>query len=491
MEPTTNPTSFSNQVEAVRARIEQKRRDRAQVLGNRSVQTSTGHVEARIDAAQAGVPAPYTRAQRLQNFVEQLKRSDQSAAAQPSVESTAVKKVIKKAASISRGATRPDFQSPEVQAAVRQSNQEIADAIEALDAARQKYSSLVANKKIAPEHEAGAVNNAGAPTKEQLVQSVSAAIATVLTDLKIESAVDGINPSRPDVTFAEPAEEKSAPPEVASPKISTGFAAAASVAKAASVATAAPVPTAAPVAAPNAFTVNKPNTLEVVDSEVFNVGAFIPVDVAAWDVEKFVWPMIVDQFLDVGEQAISRLANFSLDILEGSHHRLAVTSVRSGAGASTIACSIARWSAAMKKRVLLVDANIKKPSLSASIGLAPNISWVNVVRESLNPAEAVIRCKSTGVCVMPLGDTSDRQVLPQMLLDHLGGLLSSVEDSFDLIVIDTGEARYLPLELSASANLVDAAMIVDSNVASAPFRQTKENLLSFGITKFVAAQNSI
>jgi Mrp family chromosome partitioning ATPase len=145
----------------------------------------------------------------------------------------------------------------------------------------------------------------------------------------------------------------------------------------------------------------------------------------------------------------------------------------------------------MKKRVLLVDANIKKPSLSASIGLAPNISWVNVVRESLNPAEAVIRCKSTGVCVMPLGDTSDRQVLPQMLLDHLGGLLSSVEDSFDLIVIDTGEARYLPLELSASANLVDAAMIVDSNVASAPFRQTKENLLSFGITKFVAAQNSI
>jgi Mrp family chromosome partitioning ATPase len=145
----------------------------------------------------------------------------------------------------------------------------------------------------------------------------------------------------------------------------------------------------------------------------------------------------------------------------------------------------------MKKRVLLVDANIKKPSLSASIGLAPNISWVNVVRESLNPAEAIIRCKSTGVCVMPLGDTSDRQVLPQMLLDHLGGLLSSVEDSFDLIVIDTGEARYLPLELSTSANLVDAAMIVDSNVASAPFRQTKENLLSFGITKFVAAQNSI
>ena len=229
----------------------------------------------------------------------------------------------------------------------------------------------------------------------------------------------------------------------------------------------------------------------MVDSEVFNVGAFIPVDVAAWDVEKFTSPMIVDPFLDVGEQAISRLANFSMDILDGSQHRLAVTSVSSGAGSSTIACSIARWTAKMKKRVLLVDANIRKPSLSSSIGLAPNISWINVVRESLNPAEAIIRCKSTGVCVMPLGDTSNRQVLPPMLLDHLGELLNEIQHSFDLIVIDTGEARYLPSELSASGKMVDAAMIVDSNVASASFRQTKDNLLKFGITKFVAAQNSI
>ena len=47
------------------------------------------------------------------------------------------------------------------------------------------------------------------------------------------------------------------------------------------------------------------------------------------------------------------------------------------------------------------------------------------------------------------------------------------------------------MELSDCRKLVDAAMIVDSNVASVPFRQAKDNLLKFGITKFVAAQNSI
>ncbi len=480
MEPTSTPSSFSNQVEAIRARIEQKRRDRTKVLDKRPVQTSAGQVEARVDAAQPGVPAPYTRAQRLQNFVAQLKNAEPAAVAAP----PAAPKVAKKVPPMKGRRTRPGSpatqpQSPQQAAAARKSNQEIAEAVEALDAARQRHASLVAQGKLTPQHEAGFVQSGAAPTKQQIVESISSAIATVLTDLKLESTLADVDSSRADVAFAEPGVETSVPAIVSAPQISTGFA------HAAAKAPTAPKPTAPKPTPP------KPNTIEVVDSELFNIGAFIPVDVAAWDVEKFVWPAIVDQFLDVGEQAISRLANFSIDILDGSHHRLAVTSVSRGAGASTIASAIARWSAKMKKRVLLVDGNIKNPSLGASIGLAPNISWINVVRESLNPAEAIIRSKATGVCVMPMGGTSDRQSLPPMLLDQLGDLLNGIQHSFDLIVVDAGEARYLPTELSSSANMVDAAMIVDSNVASAPFRQTKENLLNFGVTKFVAAQNSI
>jgi len=470
MDSPSTSSSTSNAIEAVRARIEQKRRDRLKGSSIRSVNSASGKVELRVDAAQAGVAAPYTRAQRLQNFVEKLRTEDSSAAPTPELP-TAARKVVKKATSLHGRFRRPDSSSPAGKAAARKSNQEIAEAFEALDASRQKYARLVAESKLAPEHVVAGQAHDMASTKEQLVDSISAAIATVLTDLKLETTYADVDSNRADVAFAEPDVETARPGIVSAPQM------AAVVAE--------------PIEQPVAEHVTKLNTLEVVDSEVFNVGAFIPVDVAAWDVEKFTWPLIVDQFLDVGEQAISRLANFSLDILDGSQHRLAVTSVRGGAGASTIACSIARWSAKMKKRVLLVDANIKKPSLGASIGLAPNISWVNVVCEALSPAEAIIRCKSTGVCVMPLGDTTNRQMLPSMLLDHLGQLLNGIQHSFDLIVLDTGEAHTLPLELSASGKLVDAAMIVDSNVASAPFRQTKDGLLKFGVTKFVAAQNSI
>lgn len=487
MEPTSTSPSFASEIEASQARISQKRRHRSPSSATRSVSNSPGAVDVRVDPAQAGVPAPYSRAERLQSFVEQLRSSNQDAAAKSAdLRTTASTEIVNRAELLKGISKRPDYSSPQGQAAQRKANREIAEAIQALDASRKRYADVVAEKKMSPEHAFLVHSQEMASTKDELVASISAAIATVLTDLQFEPTAAPVDLSRADVAFAEPEAEVEpsapalTPQPIAEPLIKTPVD---------KTPVEKPVEDTATAAAETAQ--EKQDTLELVDSNVFNVGAFIPVDVAAWDVEAFAWPMIVDQFLDVGEQAISRLANFSLDILDGSHHRLAVTSLRSGAGVSTIACSIARWSAKMKKRVLLVDANLANPSLAKSIGLAPNISWVNAVRESLNPAEAIIRCKSTGVCVMPLGEISDRGALPAMMLDQLGTLLSKVQHSFDLIVLDTGEAGNLPQELSASDKLVDAAMIVDSNVASLPFRQTKDGLLKFGVTKFVAAQNSI
>ena len=470
METTTKSSSLANEIEASRARINQKRRSASAASQSHTTRGANGAI-SRVDGAQPGVPTPNTRAERLQNFVETLRSSNQAAATKTTgLRNLVTTEVVDRSTLEKARARRPDYSSPAGQKIEKKVNKEIADAINSLDVSRQRYANLVANNKLRPEHEVTARAHEMSSTKEELVASISKAIATVLTDLKFESTEVAVDNSRADVAFAEPEVESFAP--VPAPV--------------------ADVPEAKPEISSVAQTpVDKPNTLEVVDSNVFNVGAFIPVDVAAWDVEEFAWPMIIDQFLDVGEQAISRLANFSMDILDGSQHRLAVTGIRAGAGASTIACSIAKWSAKMKKRVLLVDANVKSPTLAKSIGLAPNISWINVVRESLSPSEAIIRCKSTGVCVMPMGEISDRGVMPANLLDQLGELLHHVQHSFDLIVLDVGVAGQLPLELSASKNLVDAAMIVDSNVASQTFRQTKDGLLKFGVSKFVAAQNSI
>jgi Mrp family chromosome partitioning ATPase len=487
MEPSRTTSALQREIEASRARINQQRRSRKPVASVRSVSTANGTYDVRVDGAQTGVPAPFTRAQRLASFVEQLRTSNQAAvtetaADQPQTASGLTNHIAK----ASDPVVEIDYPSIQDQTANANANQEIAEAIAALDASRQKYSSLVAEKRLVPERQAFTYSEQMASTKDELVASISAAIATVLTDAKFEPSEEAAIPKLPEVAIADPAIPFSGvdkAPIVS--QINQSLEAAA---------LAAPGPAGRQLQQQPKQLANeqpKRDSMEYVDPDVFNVGALIPVGVAAWDVEKFLWPMIIDQFLDIGEQAISRLANFSLDILDGSDHRLAVTSVRSGTGASTIACSVARWAAQMRKRVLLVDANLNNPALATSIGLAPSISWLNVVRESMNVSEAIVRCKSTGVCVMPLGAMTPGQTRPAMLLDHLGRLLQDVHHAFDLIVIDTGEAHQLPLELSSGSRLADAAMIVDSNVASQPFRSTKDALLKFGISKFVAAQNSI
>lgn len=542
MEPTRTTSALQREIEASRARINQRRRSRTPMTPVRSVPTPQGTAEVRVDGPQASVPAPFTRADRLKNFVEQLRSSNQEAATQPAsvpADPAPAETLTNHAhppASLNQPAARADYASVQGQAA-RAVNHEIAEAISALDDSRQKYSELVAKKKLIPEHEVAVYAEEMATTKDDLVACISAAIATVLTDVDFESAAAPATPpaAMAEVTFAAPAPApvqegpvqesaiQAVPiqevpaiesptqeiPVLSHPRPSLESVPSHPSDKTSGVVNPAAEPVAqSPVAQPpvaqppvsqppvSQSPVSQPkdakgDTLDYVDPDIFNVGAFIPADIAAWDVEKFLWPMIIDQFLDIGEQAISRLANFSIDILDGSDHRLAVTSVRPGSGATTIACSVARWAAKMRKRVLLVDANLKNPTLASSIGLAPNISWLNVVRESMDVSESIVRCKSTGVCVMPLGQTKDAENLPTMLLDHLGRLLSHVHHAFDLIVIDTGAAGQLPIGLSSSPQLIDAAMIVDSNVASAPFRSTKDALLKFGVTKFVAAQNSI
>ena len=494
MEPTSTNSLLAQEIEASRARIKQRRRGASVPTPTREVLTRGGKVDVRVDGPSAGVKAPITRAERLQNFVKQLQSTDQTevaplpvnklqnkVASSPAPAPKLRNKVVSRNIEPTVGrAGRPDYSSPAGQAIAKKENEEIAVAIAALDASRQRYSQQVSAKKLQPEHETLADRDAFAATKDELVASISAAIATVLTDVKIESPIAVVDSSRADVAFAEP-EPEPVQAVLAPPKP-------------------APAPTPIVVPAPpakkpevaeTAEVVSKPEGLQQVDPSVFNVGAYIPIDAAAWDVDEFFWPEIVDQFLDIGEQAISRLATFSIDILDGSAGRLAVCGARSDRGATTIACSIAKWSAKMKKRVLLVDANLKNPALAKTIGLSPNISWLNVVRESLDVSEAIIRCKSTGVCVMPLGEITDRSVMGPKMLDHLGKLLKSVEKTFDLVIIDAGVAGRIPAELSNSQGLIDAAMIVDSNVTSSRFRKTKDGLLKFGISKFVAAQNSI
>ena len=230
---------------------------------------------------------------------------------------------------------------------------------------------------------------------------------------------------------------------------------------------------------------------ETATSTYGSVSSLISVDLAAWDVEAFRWSQVTDGILAHASPVMDQLTHYSLDILTGTENRIAVAGLKRGQGTSTISAAVSRWAVANGKRVLLVDADLGNPQLSRSVGLSPNVSWLNLIREDLIPSEAIIRSKATGVCIMPLAAVVTPQIWPGHIYDRLGGLIEQVRHGFDMVVMDVGPVGQLSNELSNHALMLDALMIVDENPSSGDFLTAKSNLLKSGVRKFIAAQNSV
>ena len=217
----------------------------------------------------------------------------------------------------------------------------------------------------------------------------------------------------------------------------------------------------------------------------------IPIAVAAWDVEDFQWPAISDQMVTVGGKAIEALSATVKKTLRGTRRRIGVTAPERQSGNTSIAISLARWAAADGERVLLVDADLTKPELSSLVGLGKGISWLDAVLQGgQNPAELIIRSRRSPICIMPLFPLAARQPIPEKLFDYLGKLIDPVAFDFDLIVIDLGPSQQIANELSHGQLLIDTALIVHQDRDFA-VKNVQSQLRSLDVEQFVFAQNSV
>ncbi|NDJ24078.1 polysaccharide biosynthesis tyrosine autokinase [Nostoc sp. B(2019)] len=116
---------------------------------------------------------------------------------------------------------------------------------------------------------------------------------------------------------------------------------------------------------------------------------------------------------------------------------LVISSVGQGDGKSTVAVQLAQAAAAMGQRVLLVDANLRAPSLHNLVGLmniqgltdviSQDLDWNNVIERS--PQEENLYVMSAG----PIPPDSVRLLASQKMQD----LMDNLHNSFDLVIYDT------------------------------------------------------
>jgi capsular exopolysaccharide synthesis family protein len=145
-----------------------------------------------------------------------------------------------------------------------------------------------------------------------------------------------------------------------------------------------------------------------------------------------------------------------------------VTSALPGEGKSTLTLSLARAAAAEGLRVMVVDADLRRPKLHELVGLTQPAGLVEVLRREVQLAEALATDPRAPVRLLP---GSRRLAQPTRLLgqDGLGTLLAALRPAFDLILVDSA-----PLVAVVDAKLV--ARLADDVLFLIRYGRTRRDL---------------
>ncbi|MCS3730586.1 polysaccharide biosynthesis tyrosine autokinase [Bradyrhizobium betae] len=116
---------------------------------------------------------------------------------------------------------------------------------------------------------------------------------------------------------------------------------------------------------------------------------------------------------------------------------IGITSTLPSEGKSTVAANLAALMADAGRRVVLIDADLRNPTLARSLTPRPQVGWLEVMSGKLDLAEATGREPTTGLALLPLLLTeapvhSDEVLASQGFRD----LLERLRQSYDYIIVD-------------------------------------------------------
>ena len=113
-----------------------------------------------------------------------------------------------------------------------------------------------------------------------------------------------------------------------------------------------------------------------------------------------------------------------------------VTSALPGEGKSTLTLSLARAAAGEGLRVMVVDADLRRPTLHELVGLKQGAGLVEVLRREVPLADVLATDPRAPLKLLP---GSKRLSQPTRLLgqDGIGALLAALRPAFDLVLVDS------------------------------------------------------
>lgn len=144
--------------------------------------------------------------------------------------------------------------------------------------------------------------------------------------------------------------------------------------------------------------------------------------------------------------------------VDHSTRAMIVTSACPGEGKSTTACNLAIVLAEAGKRVVLVDADLRRPRLAEYLDLEGAIGLTNVLAGQVKVETALQHWGDSGVFVLASGSIPPNP--SEMLGSHnMAELLAALTAAFDVVIIDT--PPLLPVtDAAVLASAVDGTLLV-------------------------------
>lgn len=165
--------------------------------------------------------------------------------------------------------------------------------------------------------------------------------------------------------------------------------------------------------------------------------------------------------LPIAEQYRTVRSNIQFSNLDEDIRSLVMTSSGPGEGKSTTAANLAIVYAQQGKRVLLIDADLRKPTAHFSFRLENYVGFTNVLTRKAKLLDAVHKTNIPNLSVLTSGPIPPN---PSELLasKNMDALLDEMYETFDFILFDTPPTLAVT-DAQVLANKVEATILVISS----------------------------
>lgn len=188
-------------------------------------------------------------------------------------------------------------------------------------------------------------------------------------------------------------------------------------------------------------------------------------------------PVVVEQHRRLG--ALIHRAQVERGVV-----RVMVASAVAAEGKTLTATNIAlTLSHSYRRRVLLIDADLRRPSLHTLFGLAATTGLIDCLRATAGRRLPVTQVSST-LWLLP-GGYAEADPMGALVSDAMKQLLFDAGEQFDCVVIDTPPVALMP-DAHLLAGMIDAAILIIA-AGSTPYPLVQRAIAAIGPARILGA----